>query len=114
MLKDGYSIVTTADGPRGPKYEFKSGTVLMARIAGVPIVPIACAADRAWYLNRWDDFMIPKPFARVVVAVGQPYLVSRDVKLDEIEPHRLAVQRRVMSLMEQCEQALGTNTGNQT
>ena len=114
MLKDGYSIVTTADGPRGPTYEFKSGTVLMARIAGVPIVPIACAADRAWYLNRWDDFMIPKPFARVVVAVGEPYLVSRDVKLDEIEPHRLAVQRRVMSLMERCEQALGKDTGNQT
>jgi lysophospholipid acyltransferase (LPLAT)-like uncharacterized protein len=112
MLKTGYSIVTTADGPRGPKYEFKSGTVLMARIAGVPMVPVACAADRAWYLNRWDDFMIPKPFARVVVAVGEPYLVSRDVKINEIEPHRLNVQRRVMSLMEQCEQALDNNPGS--
>ncbi|MDH3586565.1 MAG: lysophospholipid acyltransferase family protein [Gammaproteobacteria bacterium] len=114
MLRNGYSIVTTADGPRGPKYEFKSGTVLMARIAGVPIVPIACAADRAWYLNRWDDFMIPKPFARVVVAVGEPYLVSRDVKLDEIEPHRLNVQRRVMSLMQQCEEALDIDSGART
>ena len=112
MLRSGYSIVTTADGPRGPKYEFKSGTVLMARVAGVPIVPIACAADRAWYLNRWDNFMIPKPFARVVVAVGEPYLVSRDVKLDEMEPHRLNVQRRVMSLMEQCEEALCNDSGN--
>ena len=106
MLKKGYSIVTTADGPRGPKYEFKSGTVLMARIGGVPIVPIACAADRAWYLNRWDNFMIPKPFARVVIGVGEPYLVSRDVRIDEIEPHRLNVQEAVMSLMQQCEDAL--------
>jgi lysophospholipid acyltransferase (LPLAT)-like uncharacterized protein len=114
MLKNGFSIVTTADGPRGPKYEFKSGTVLMARIAGVPMVPVACAADRAWYLDRWDNFMIPKPFARVVVAVGEPYLVSREVKLDEIEPHRLNVQRRVMSLMEQCEQALHDKPGNST
>ena len=78
----------------------------------MPIVPIACAADRAWYLNRWDDFMIPKPFARVVVAVGEPYLVSRDVKLDEIESHRVNVQRRVMSLMEQCEQALDSDSGS--
>jgi len=106
MMKNGYSIVTTADGPRGPKYEFKPGTLLMARIAGVPIVPIACAADRAWYLNRWDNFMVPKPFARVVVGIGEPYLVSRDVRLDDIEPHRLNVQQRVMSLMEQCENAL--------
>jgi lysophospholipid acyltransferase (LPLAT)-like uncharacterized protein len=80
----------------------------------VPIVPIACAADRAWYLDRWDDFMIPKPFARVVIAVGEPYLLSRDVKLEEIEPHRLNVQRRVMSLMEQCEQALDNDPGNTT
>ena len=111
MLRNGYSIVTTADGPRGPKYEFKSGTVLMARIAGVPMIPVACGADRAWYLKRWDDFMIPKPFARVVVAVGEPFRVSRDVKLDEIEPHRQNVQRRVMYLMEQCEQALAGTKG---
>jgi lysophospholipid acyltransferase (LPLAT)-like uncharacterized protein len=114
MLRDGYSIVTTADGPRGPKYEFKAGTALMARVAGVPIVPIACAADRAWYLNRWDNFMIPKPFARVVIAVGEPYLISRDVRLDEIEPHRLNVQQAVMSLMQDCEEALQKTRGTDT
>ena len=47
MMKNGYSIVTTVDGPSGPKLEVKAGAILMARIAGVPLVPIACAADRA-------------------------------------------------------------------
>ncbi len=106
MMKNGFSIVTTADGPRGPKYEFKAGTVLMARIAGAPIVPIGCAADRAWFLNRWDDFMIPKPFARIVIAVGEPIQVSRDVALDNLEPVRERVQAAVMSLMRDSEQAL--------
>ena len=106
MMKNAYSIITTADGPRGPIYEIKAGAILMARIAGVPIIPIACAADRAWYLNRWDKFMIPKPFARVVVAVGEPYPVPRDVPLDAIEPHRLNVQEAVMSLMTTCQNAL--------
>ncbi|HSG97958.1 MAG TPA: DUF374 domain-containing protein, partial [Woeseiaceae bacterium] len=83
MMKSGYSIVTTADGPRGPQHEFKAGTVLMARIAGVPIVPIGCAADRAWYFEkRWDRFMVPRPFARIVVAIGEPVAVSRDIALD--------------------------------
>jgi hypothetical protein len=107
MMKNGYSIVTTADGPRGPQHEFKAGTVLMARIAGVPIVPIGCAVDRAWYLEkRWDRFMIPKPFARVVVAIGEPVPVPRDIPLDALEPVRLNVQQRVMSLMEESVQAL--------
>ena len=107
MMKQGYSIVTTADGPRGPKYEFKSGTVLMARIAGVPILPVGCAADRAWYLTRrWDDFMVPKPFARIVIAVGEPIPVPREIALDELEPVRANVQAAVMSLMEESEQAL--------
>ena len=106
MMKGGYSIVTTADGPRGPKYEFKAGTVLMARIAGIPMIPIGCAADRAWYLNRWDDFMIPKPFARVAIAVGEPIPVPREIPLDDLEPVRANVQAAVMSLMRDSEQAL--------
>lgn len=106
MMKKGYSIVTTADGPMGPKYEFKLGAILMARIAGVPIVPLACAADRAWYLERWDNFMIPKPFANIVIAVGEPYPIPPDTPLDALEPHRIRVQAAVMSLMTDSDDAL--------
>ena len=106
MMKDGHSIVTTADGPRGPKYEFKLGAILMARVAGVPIIPIGCAADRAWYMNRWDNFMVPKPFARIVLAVGEPYQIPARAPLDDLETHRQAVQQAVMSLMRQSEEVL--------
>ncbi|MCP4302582.1 MAG: lysophospholipid acyltransferase family protein [Gammaproteobacteria bacterium] len=106
MMKNGHSVVTTADGPRGPKYEFKLGAILMARIAGVPIIPVACAAERAWYLNRWDDFMVPKPFTRIVLAIGEPYQVPPDAALDDLEPHRLAVQEAVMSLMRESDEIL--------
>jgi lysophospholipid acyltransferase (LPLAT)-like uncharacterized protein len=78
----------------------------MARIAGVPIIPIGCAAERAWYLNRWDDFMVPKPFSRVVIAIGEPVPVPRDIALDNLEPVRERVQAAVMSLMRDSEDAL--------
>lgn len=106
MIKRGYSIVTTADGPRGPKHEFKSGVVLMARIAGTPIVPLGYAASRAWHLKTWDGFIVPKPFARIVVGVGQPYSVPKDARLDDLEPHRQNVQAAVMSVSRECEKAL--------
>jgi lysophospholipid acyltransferase (LPLAT)-like uncharacterized protein len=106
MMKNGYSIVTTADGPRGPKYEFKMGAILMARIAGVPIIPIACAASSAWYLDRWDNFMVPKPFSKIVLAIGEPYTIPKNTPLDELEPHRVLVQEAVMSLMADSETEL--------
>ena len=106
MMKEGVSIVTTADGPNGPKYEFKPGAVLMARIGGAPLVPLACAADRAWYLNRWDDFMIPKPFARVVLAVGQPIEVPKKASMDDLEQYRAQMEDATNSLMEESKRLL--------
>lgn len=82
------------------------GAILMARVAGVPIIPIGCAADRAWYLNRWDDFMIPKPFARIVLAIGEPYTLPPGTPLGGLEPHRKHVQDTVMSLMADSESLL--------
>ncbi|MEX2125786.1 MAG: lysophospholipid acyltransferase family protein [Woeseia sp.] len=110
VMRRGVSIVTTADGPSGPKCEFKAGAVLMARIASVPLVPLACSADRAWYLERWDDFMIPKPFARIVLAVGEPVSVPVDTPLGRIEDYRLQMQDAVNRLMEQSKSTLATGT----
>jgi len=28
------------------------------------------SADRAWYFNSWDRFMMPKPFAKVTLHFG--------------------------------------------
>jgi lysophospholipid acyltransferase (LPLAT)-like uncharacterized protein len=109
MMKNGYSIVTTPDGPGGPQHELKTGVMVMARVGGVPIVPVACAAERAWYLSRWDKFMIPKPFSRVVLGIGKPYDIPAGTPLKELEPHRLNVQRAVMSLMADCENRLNAD-----
>ena len=106
MMKNGYSIVTTVDGPSGPKLEVKAGAILMARIANVPILPIACAADRAWHMDTWDGFIIPKPFARVVVAVGEPHLMKADDPLENMEANRLIVQQKIMIVARVCEDAL--------
>ena len=109
MMKRGYSIITTADGPQGPKYEIKSGFLVMARVGNVPVLPISCAAEKCWQLNRWDDFMVPKPFSRVVLAIGEPYTIPAGTSLNDLEPHRLNVQEAVMSLMRQSEEQLRSN-----
>ena len=109
-MKRGVSIVATSDGPLGPRFEFKSGTVLMARIGGAPMVPVACATDRAWYLDTWDHFMIPKPFARIVVAVGEPMEVPRGASMEEIEAVRGQMQAAIDDLIQESKALLADAT----
>lgn len=65
-------VAITPDGPRGPIEEVKPGLVTMASHIGFPIVPVATAASREWRLRSWDSFRVPRPFARVIVAYGDP------------------------------------------
>jgi lysophospholipid acyltransferase (LPLAT)-like uncharacterized protein len=76
LVKEQISPVLTPDGPRGPRFKFKPGALLLAQMSGRPILPMAYAASRAW-LVKWDKFVIPVPFARVVIAIGAPVYVPR-------------------------------------
>ena len=75
-LEAGRPVAFTPDGPRGPRRELKQGVVAAAQRAEVRILPIHADADRAWRFASWDRFMLPKPFARVRVAYGEPFLVG--------------------------------------
>ena len=106
IMKRGVSIVATSDGPLGPRFEFKAGTVIMARVGNAPLVPVACAADHAWYMNTWDRFMIPKPFARIVIAVGNPIDIPRDASMNEIEAIRAKAQSAIEALIQASKAAV--------
>lgn len=113
MFREGYSVFTTADGPTGPNRRFKEGVALMSRVANVPMVPFAFAVDRAWYLKRWDSFMIPKPFARVVLAFGEPVIIPKGTPVRELEPWRLEMENAVNDLIERSNQEFVEKTEQQ-
>jgi len=69
-VQDGWSCVITPEGSRGPRYSVQPGVFLLARRTGVPVYPIGVAVDRAWELNTWDAFVVPKPGARISVHVA--------------------------------------------
>ena len=69
-------MAVTPDGPQGPALTFQPGTLVAAQRANVPVIPILVHADRAWRLKSWDRFMIPKFFARVTFAYGDPTMVG--------------------------------------
>ena len=75
-LKSGREIAITPDGPRGPARKFAPGALIAAHRSQAPILPVAASADRAWRLGSWDRFVIPKPFARITVAYGEPAMIE--------------------------------------
>ena len=85
-VREGYAIVTTPDGPRGPKYVFKEGSIYIASVAQIPVVPVSCSFEKAWVLRSWDNFMIPKPFSKILVSIGEPQIISRDISAGQLPP----------------------------
>src|SRR5262249_27896703 len=84
LMKEQVSPVITPDGPRGPRFKFKPGALLLAQMSGRPILPMAYAASRAW-LIKWDRFVIPQPFARIASAIGAPRYVPRVTDAQALE-----------------------------
>lgn len=74
-LQAGGSAAFTPDGPRGPRRAFKGGGVLAAQRGEVPVVSVHAHARNAWRLHSWDRMLIPKPFARVLIAYGDVFEV---------------------------------------
>lgn len=85
VLRAGGRGVFTPDGPRGPREKAQPGAVFAASRGGVPLLPIGAAAKRQWELGSWDRFRIPRPFTRVVVALGEVLRPPPDIEGKEME-----------------------------
>ncbi|MGH2462991.1 MAG: hypothetical protein ACRDFZ_05110 [Candidatus Limnocylindria bacterium] len=72
MGASGYSLVVTPDGPWGPYRIAKPGALIVARQAGLPILPVAVRLRPSIRLTRrWDRQLFPLPFSRLDLAVGE-------------------------------------------
>ena len=74
-LLAGKPAAFTVDGPRGPARVVQPGVVFLAGATGHPILPYHIEANRHWTLGSWDRTQIPKPFATVALAIGEPLRV---------------------------------------
>jgi lysophospholipid acyltransferase (LPLAT)-like uncharacterized protein len=77
VLKSGLPVVFTADGPRGPIYQTKIGPVKLAQMTGEEIGSFYLLPERAWVMQSWDQFLIPKPFSRVAVSWARAVAAPR-------------------------------------
>ncbi len=100
VTRDDRSAVIPADGPRGPRRHCKQGAVMLARLAQVPVIPIAFEASPSWRLLTWDRLLFPPPFSRIAIAVGEAMTVPRDIETEELEGERQRLETRLLQLGE--------------
>ena len=73
LLKDGYDVAVTPDGPKGPRHSVADGVVVMAQKTGCKVVAAQCRPSRYWQFNSWDRFTVPKPFGRLDYFISEPF-----------------------------------------
>ncbi|MBW2674261.1 MAG: lysophospholipid acyltransferase family protein [Deltaproteobacteria bacterium] len=95
-LKETGLAAHILDGPTGPMGVVKAGAIQLASAAGAVIVPFYTSADRAWYFNSWDRFMLPKPFARVTLRFGDPISCPSAESSEAFEKQRASLENTML------------------
>jgi hypothetical protein len=72
--------------------------VWLAKATGNPVVPFHLEASRHWTLKSWDRTQIPKPFATVGLAIGEPFDVAPDADETALEAARRSLEARLAGL----------------
>ena len=67
LVKRGYSLGITGDGPEGPNREFNGVALQWARLTSQKIFLFSYATKKHWMLKTWDRMMIPKPFTKGIM-----------------------------------------------
>ncbi len=92
----------TTDGPRGPRFVAKPGSVLLSKITGAPILCFHIALRRAYVFRKsWDLNQIPLPFSRAAIFIAPPLVVPSEADEGEQARRLREVQEALERLMRQ-------------
>jgi lysophospholipid acyltransferase (LPLAT)-like uncharacterized protein len=88
--RKGRDTAIALDGSKGPRYVAQPGSLFLAQMTGMPIMPVTIEASRKYEFNTWDRMAVPKPFSHIHGVFGEPIYVPRDAS--DLEPYRLQLQ----------------------
>jgi hypothetical protein len=107
LLREGFDVGLTIDGPRGPRGTVQQGAIELGRMTASAIVPITNSARPRVVFKSWDRFQLPLPFAKVVIDHGEPFLVSAGTEREERERYRVGLERGLAELTSGLDAELG-------
>lgn len=106
-VKDGASLVMTADVPPGPARKAGIGIITIARMAGRPIVPVATATSRFKAFRTWSRLTVNYPYSRLAVVKGDPIFVPPDAGEAELEACRVRLENSLNEITRRAYELAG-------
>jgi lysophospholipid acyltransferase (LPLAT)-like uncharacterized protein len=103
-IREGRNCAITPDGPRGPCYSVQPGFALLSDKGRLPVCPIGIAVDKAWVFSSWDRFAVPKPFATIVIKLGDDFIPRRgplDDSRKQLQGRMREVSREACDLLKE-------------
>jgi hypothetical protein len=87
-----------------------SGAIALAKLSGVPILPLSYSASAWKMFQSWDRFILPRPFAKGVFIWGEPIEVSSDADEVGLEAARQQLQTELTLLTKKADDLMGQTT----
>jgi len=98
-LKENKLAAHIVDGPKGPPGIVKPGVIRLAHATNAVIVPFSVSADKAWYFNSWDKFLLPKPFSKVILRFGDMIKFDRVKDKEIFEKQRMRLEEIMLPVL---------------
>lgn len=86
ILKSGENCAMMVDGPKGPARVVKDGVIKIAKMAGVPIVPVYWYSKNFTFAKfpSWDEMRSPVFSTNLINLYGEPIYAPSDCDEEEI------------------------------
>jgi lysophospholipid acyltransferase (LPLAT)-like uncharacterized protein len=107
-LRAGVDTAFTIDGPRGPRFLAKRGSVILSRSSGAAILCFHIAVRKAFVFRKtWDQTQFPYPFSEAAVLIAPPIVVPEGADDAAQDAKQQEVQRALDELRQRGEEWLG-------
>jgi lysophospholipid acyltransferase (LPLAT)-like uncharacterized protein len=94
-LDAGRTVALTADFMPNARRRVSPGVILLARLTGRPILPVAVASSRRLTFNSWDRTTLTLPFGHTACVAEEVVTVPRRAEEAQLEALRLELEQKL-------------------
>jgi lysophospholipid acyltransferase (LPLAT)-like uncharacterized protein len=107
-IERGRNITFIADVSKSTPKQAGEGIIMLAKLSGRPIFPIALATSSRYVLkNTWDKTTINLPFGKGCLKIGDPIFVPREASREDVQQFRDRLTEEMNRVTRLANEAVG-------